>query len=154
MATGGSSPTLYDVKTIIVNNIDKSVSEEEMFAFFSRVGQVKVVRIIRSLTGVHLGSAIIHFEKPECGKSVFLNCHLCPPLIAKCALIQLNNVTFGKTRLELEWYEHDALQKIRNRGNLFISNLKPFITEGILQNYFGGYGKILSCKVSFLWQHC
>ena len=46
------------------------------------------------------------------------------------------------------WYQRDPLPRKSGIGNIFVKNLDRSITSAELQEIFGDFGKILSCKVA------
>lgn len=53
----------------------------------------------------------------------------------------------GKT-MRIMWSQRDSVPRKTSLGNVFVKNLDPEITSTHLQDMFGEFGTILSCKVA------
>lgn len=64
------------------------------------------------------------------------------------ALSRLNHTELRGKSVRIMWCQRDPVMRRIAMANLFVKNLDSFVTEKKLEEVFGKFGKIVSCKIA------
>ncbi|CAI7786200.1 unnamed protein product [Closterium sp. NIES-53] len=170
MATAGAaapSASLY------VGDLDKEVTEAQLYELFSQVGPVASIRVCRdAVTRRSLGYAYVNYNSAvdgpsaSCGPTAFLPSHFpphspLPPLLgptafpsplfpppAERAMEALNYREVNGRPIRIMWSHRDPSHRRSGVGNIFIKNLDESIDHKALHDTFSAFGPIWSCKIA------
>lgn len=129
--TPAQSASLY------VGDLERDVTEAQLYDMFSQVGPVASIRVCRdAVTRRSLGYAYVNYNSA-------LDEHA-----AERALDQLNYQQINGKPIRIMWSHRDPSQRKSGVGNIFIKNLEETIDNKALHDTFYAFGTILSCKVA------
>ncbi|KAK9811006.1 hypothetical protein WJX73_005608 [Symbiochloris irregularis] len=132
-----SSGATHNSSSLYVGDLDRDVTESQIFDLFSSIGPVASIRVCRdAVTRRSLGYAYVNFNDSM------------DPSAAERALEALNYTTVGNKAIRLMWSHRDPAMRRSNVGNIFIKNLDKSIDHKALHDTFSAFGNILSCKVA------
>ncbi|KAK8939820.1 Polyadenylate-binding protein 2 [Platanthera guangdongensis] len=120
--------------SLYVGDLEKSVTEEQLFDLFNQVGSVISVRVCRDLIRrVSLGYGYVNYHTPQ---------------EANRALEFLNFSPLNGKSIRVMFSQRDPTNRRSGYANIFIKNLDPAIDNKSLQDIFISFGPVLSCKVA------
>lgn len=123
--------------SLYVGDLDKDVSEAQLFDVFSTVGPVASIRVCRdAVTRRSLGYAYVNYNSALDDGA------------AERALEQLNYTKFNDKAIRIMWSHRDPNMRKTGQNNIFIKNLDPTIDNKTLHDTFAAFGNILSAKVA------
>mmetsp|Transcript_27174 Transcript_27174/g.32971 ORF Transcript_27174/g.32971 Transcript_27174/m.32971 type:complete len:677 (-) Transcript_27174:332-2362(-) len=129
--TPAQSASLY------VGDLERDVTEAQLYDMFSQVGPVASIRVCRdAVTRRSLGYAYVNYNSA-------LDEHA-----AERALETLNYQQINGKPIRIMWSHRDPAQRKSGVGNIFIKNLEETIDNKALHDTFYAFGTILSCKVA------
>nr|XP_043616404.1 polyadenylate-binding protein 2-like [Erigeron canadensis] len=134
-ATPPSLPPLLDnLFPLYAGNLHPNVTEGDLYTLFSTIGPVHSVRLCRDRsTGKSLRYGYVNFYLPS---------------NAVAALRDLNHSELRGKPIRVMWVEKDPTIRNNEIGNLFVKNLDLKVNEGKLEEIFGVFGWIRSCKIA------
>ncbi|KAK1264455.1 putative polyadenylate-binding protein [Acorus gramineus] len=122
------SPTLY------VGDLHPSVAEPDLASAFSPFGDIASVRVCRDRRdNASLRFAYVNFLSHES---------------ASKALRSLNHTPINGKPMRIMWSQRDPYLRKAGIGNLFVKNLDSSMGSADLEEMFGRFGTIVSCKVA------
>lgn len=134
MATSASqtpSASLY------VGDLDREITEAQLYELFSQVGPVASIRVCRDAeTRRSLGYAYVNYNSAVDEKA------------AERAMEALNYQVVNGKPIRIMWSHRDPSTRRSGVGNIFIKNLDESIDHKALHDTFSAFGAILSCKIS------
>jgi polyadenylate-binding protein len=117
-----------------VGNIDKDVSERELYQIFSMVGPVSSVRVCTdAVSRRSLGYAYINFVDGT---------------VAQEAIETKSYEEVRGHPMQIMWSQRDPRIRRSGIGNIFVNNLDKSVDAKSLRATFSQFGSILSCKVA------
>ncbi|KAK8914102.1 Polyadenylate-binding protein 5 [Platanthera zijinensis] len=120
--------------SLYVGDLEKSVTEEQLFDLFNQVGSVISVRVCRDLIRrVSLGYGYVNYHTPQ---------------EANRALEFLNFTLLNGKSIRVMFSQRNPTNRRSGYANIFIKNLDPAIDNKSLQDIFISFGPVLSCKVA------
>ncbi|XP_052183324.1 uncharacterized protein LOC127795587 isoform X2 [Diospyros lotus] len=120
--------------SLYVGDLDPEVTAADLVEAFRPVGPLASVRLCRDqISRRSLGYGYVNFFSPS---------------DACKALTSLNHTELKGKTMRIMWCQRDPIARKTGIGNLFVKNLAPSITSALLQEIFGRFGCILSCKVA------
>ncbi|XP_072980175.1 polyadenylate-binding protein 7-like isoform X2 [Typha angustifolia] len=123
-----SLPALY------VGDLHADVTDTNLFDLFSSAGTVASVRVCRdSVSGRSLGYGYVNFISLQ---------------DASLAIEKLNYTLLNGKAIRIMWSRRNSDARNSGIGNLFVKNLADAIDNVRLNEAFGKFGTILSCKVA------
>ncbi|KAK6258560.1 RNA recognition motif domain - like 10 [Theobroma cacao] len=120
--------------SLYVGDLDLSVTESQLYDFFSHVGTVVSVRVCKDLSSRRsLGYGYVNYS----------NTHE-----AARALDVLNFTPINGKPIRIMYSNRDPTVRKSGSGNIFIKNLDKTIDNKALHDTFSTFGNILSCKIA------
>ena len=114
-------------------DLDKDVTEAQLFSTFSPFGTVSSMRICRdAITRKSLGYAYVNFGTVQ---------------DAANAMRELNYTKLRERPLRIMWVQRDPSMRRSANGNVFVKNLDASIDSRVLNENFSLFGNVLSCRV-------
>ncbi|KAH0448582.1 hypothetical protein IEQ34_022382 [Dendrobium chrysotoxum] len=120
--------------SLYVGDLDKSVTEEQLFELFNQVGPVVSVRVCRDMIKrVSLGYGYVNYRTPQ---------------EASRAMEALNFTLLSGKPIRVMLSQRDPSIRKSGYANIFIKNLDTNIDNKALHDIFVSFGPVLSCKVA------
>ncbi|KAL8230321.1 hypothetical protein R6Q57_000099 [Mikania cordata] len=120
--------------SIYAGDLHHDVTESDLYTLFSMIGPIYNVHLFRDrFSRKSLCYALIDFYFPS---------------YAADALYWLNHFEVRGKPIRLMWFQSDPFLRKTGIGNLFVKNLDPSVHDAKLQEVFGVFGTILSCKIA------
>jgi len=135
-AAPAQNPTPVN-SSLYVGDLDRDVSEAQLFDLFSQIGPVASIRVCRdAVTRRSLGYAYVNYNSALDAQA------------AERALDALNYTPLNGKPVRIMWSHRDPSFRKSGVGNIFIKNLDKSIDNKALHDTFSAFGRILSCKVA------
>ncbi|XP_008228397.1 PREDICTED: polyadenylate-binding protein 4-like [Prunus mume] len=120
--------------SLYVGDLDPQVTEDDLLGTFRFIGPIASVRLcLNAHSGESLRYAYVNF---------YSHSH------ASKAMACLNHTELKGKTMRIMWSQRDALPRKTGIANIFVKNLDTSVTSTQLQDMFGDFGTILSCKVA------
>lgn len=120
--------------SLYVGDLDLSVTEGQLFEFFSQIGPIASVRVCRDqIRRVSLGYAYINFHTTQ---------------DATRALEVLNFTPINGRPIRIMFSHRDPSIRKSGYANVFVKNLDHAVDNKSLHDIFVSFGTVLSCKVA------
>ncbi|CAH8363581.1 unnamed protein product [Eruca vesicaria subsp. sativa] len=124
----GSMCSLY------VGDLDFSVTDSQLYDYFTEVCQVVSVRVCRdSATNTSLGYGYVNYSNID---------------DAEKAMKKLNYTSLNGKMIRITYSSRDSAARRSGIGNLFVKNLDKSVDNKTLHDTFSECGNIVSCKVA------
>ncbi|CAF2114099.1 BnaC08g49200D [Brassica napus] len=124
----GSMCSLY------IGDLDFSVTDSQLYDYFTKVCQVVSVRVCRdSATNTSLGYGYVNYSKID---------------DAEKAMKKLNFTHLNGKMIRVTYSSRDSAARTSGIGNLFVKNLDKSVDNKTLHDTFSECGNIVSCKVA------
>ncbi|GMJ09784.1 poly(A) binding protein 2, ARABIDOPSIS POLY(A) BINDING 2, POLY(A) BINDING PROTEIN 2 [Hibiscus trionum] len=133
--TGARNNHQYmETTSLYVGDLDLSVTETQLFEYFSQMGPILTVRVCKDMsTRRSLGYGYVNFGNPQ---------------DAARALEHLNFTPLNGKPIRIMFSNRDPSLRKSGAGNIFIKNLDKGIDQKALHDTFYTFGNILSCKIA------
>ncbi|RZS15786.1 hypothetical protein BHM03_00047670 [Ensete ventricosum] len=117
-------------------NLDKSISNKQLFDIFSAFGRIVSCKIATDVSGQSKGYGFVQFEQEEAARN---------------AINEINGIVLNDKQVFVGPFipkkeRLNSLDKTKF-SNVFVKNLSESTTNEDLENIFGKYGKITSAIV-------
>eukprot|EP01025_Chloroclados_australasicus_P061321 TRINITY_DN80521_c0_g1_i4.p2 TRINITY_DN80521_c0_g1~~TRINITY_DN80521_c0_g1_i4.p2 ORF type:complete len:541 (-),score=114.94 TRINITY_DN80521_c0_g1_i4:157-1779(-) len=123
--------------SLYVGDLDKDVTESNLFELFQEIGPIHSIRVCRdTITRRSLGYAYVNYNSEM------------DPAAARTAMEQLNYRELNGKPIRIMWANGNPQHRRNNGCNIFIKNLEKNIMTKELHNTLEDFGTILSCKVA------
>jgi len=120
--------------SLYVGDLHPEINEAFLFDLFREYGPILSIKVCRdNISSKSLGYAYVNFQKTE---------------DAAKSIEGLNFTSIKAQPIRIMWSQRDPSVRKSGVGNVFIKNLEESIDNQALNDTFGIFGKILSCKVS------
>uniref|UniRef100_A0A1D1XFB6 Polyadenylate-binding protein 2 n=1 Tax=Anthurium amnicola TaxID=1678845 RepID=A0A1D1XFB6_9ARAE len=120
--------------SLYVGDLDEAVDGGDLIRAFIPFGTVSSARVCRDYsTGVSLRYAYVNFASRS---------------FAENALKCLNHTPLHGKPMRIMWSQRNPLSRKSGEANLFVKNLDASVDGAKLEEMFGKYGVVLSCKVA------
>ncbi|KAI3786145.1 hypothetical protein L1987_45276 [Smallanthus sonchifolius] len=120
--------------SLYAGDLHSDVTKRDLYILFSMIGPVHNVHLCRDpFSFKSLCYAFIDFYSP---------------FHAADALNRFNHVELRGKPMRVMWVQRDPFLRKIGIGNLFVKNLDSSVHDAKLQEVFGVFGMILSCKVA------
>ncbi len=122
-------------KKLFVRNLSWSVSEDDLYEIFGRIGEVISVKIpLRREDSRPRGFAFVEMANPD---------------LAQKAIKQLNGMPLDDREIHID-YQDENRQSTRpenKNSKIFIRNISPDVSEYELENLFSQIGRVISARI-------
>ncbi|KAL3371400.1 hypothetical protein AABB24_008109 [Solanum stoloniferum] len=119
--------------SLYVGDLDTTVDEGQLYEVFNQVAPVLSVRVCRDQRRASLGYAYVNFTSTQ---------------DATTARELLNFTQVNGKPMRIMFSHRDPSLRKSGYANVFIKNLDSSIDNKALQDTFGAFGTVLSCKVA------
>ncbi|KAK7283283.1 hypothetical protein RIF29_12703 [Crotalaria pallida] len=120
--------------SLYVGDLDKDVTDSQLYDYFNQIVQVTSVRVCRDLaTSQSLGYGYVNLNNPQ---------------DAAKALDELNFTPLNNKPIRIMYSIRDPTARKSNTANIFVKNLDKAIDHKALYDAFSSFGNILSCKIA------
>ncbi|KAL4583772.1 hypothetical protein LXL04_008355 [Taraxacum kok-saghyz] len=127
-------PPVHNPFSLYAGDLHPHVTETDLSVMFSVISPLHTVHLCRDrFSRKSLCYAYINF---------------CFPFHAADALGRLNYKELKGKPIRLMWCQRDPVLRKTGIGNLFVKNLDLSVNDAKLEEIFGIYGRILSCKIA------
>ncbi|PIN17097.1 Polyadenylate-binding protein (RRM superfamily) [Handroanthus impetiginosus] len=131
-------------RSLYVNNLDESITEDLLKDKFSEHGNVSSAFVMKDKNGKSKGFGFVNFDSHEAAKKAM------EALNGK--LIGTKNLYVSRWRKKAErmgHFRHKCSDQCKGSktSNLHVKNLDACVDDRTLQELFSGYGKVTSAKV-------
>jgi len=127
---------LQPTDTLYVGNMQFDVSEEDLYNYFSSVGEVKGVKVIMDPRGLSKGFGYVQYSNLD-------------NAIKACT--ELNNSIFGGRRLNVQFLAKPQANRMNQNApskTLFIGNMNYEMTDDDISDLFKGIKNCLDVRVA------
>ncbi|XP_047053088.1 polyadenylate-binding protein 4-like [Lolium rigidum] len=128
-----AEPAVGSTASLYVGDLEKGVTEGQLYSIFSQVAPVVSLRICRDIAGRSLGYGYVNFHLRE---------------DANRALEYLNFTPINGNSIRVMFSNRDPTLRRNGMANVFIKNLEVNIDNKGLNDMFSSFGTILSSKVA------
>ncbi|KAK1405757.1 putative polyadenylate-binding protein 8-like [Heracleum sosnowskyi] len=118
--------------SLYVADLDKSVTDSQLYDLFNQVGQVMSVKVVKDNANESLGHGYVNYSNPD---------------DAARALDVLNFTPVNSKTIRIMYSERDPTSRKNVAANVFIKNLDKSIDGRALHEIFSRFGTIKSCKI-------
>ncbi|CAG7734522.1 unnamed protein product [Allacma fusca] len=129
-----------DSRTVFVSNLDFSVDENDIRTFFTDVGDVEEVRLVKNFLGKSKGYAYVVFSSADSvPKAIALDRKALsrrPVFVSRCDPDKATRAAGFKYPVKLE------------KNKLFVKGLAVSVSEDTLKNLFSSYGKLKDVRLA------
>lgn len=133
---------------VYVKNFPETFNEEDLRKEFSEFGDTDSVIIMRDAHGISRGFGFVNFTQPSAAAAAVekLNGKIINDKVFYVGRAQKKADREADLKAKFEQERNGRLEKLKG-ANLYLKNLDDTVTDKILQELFGPFGKIISCKV-------
>ncbi|CAN1196868.1 Polyadenylate-binding protein 7 [Linum perenne] len=133
-AATATATTTVAGASLYVGDLHPDVDDKQLFQAFGEFKSISSVRVCRdSPTGRSLCYGYVNFIVPE---------------DAVKAMEMKNHALLNGKAMRVSWSHRDPDARRSGVGNVFVKNLSESVTNVALQELFGKYGNIVSCKIA------